>query len=273
MALDLEKKKDINQSDFFEIYSEVMIANANGYKKHGCFYNSINVNLRDCNLIDINFDNIDLRHADFSGCNIIRCNFCSGELGYADFTGSYIEDSRFYNTHFKETSFQGCMFKKCHMFQSDFSLCNFNDSHFDDATYLEISSCKFTRSNFRHVTNAPDRSIDMACPRFGAFVGYKKCVSDGCPAIVKLEIPADAKRSAGTGKKCRCDKAMVLQIETPDGKKFCSNTVYPKVYNDTDTVYEVGKIVKADSFTEDRFEECAHGIHFFMNRDDAVDYY
>lgn len=36
--------------------------------------------------------------------------------------------------------------------------------------------------------------------------------------------------------------------------------------------YEVGKTVNVDNFDEDRFNECAPGIHFFINRQEAVDY-
>lgn len=49
----------------------------------------------------------------------------------------------------------------------------------------------------------------MACPDEGEFTGWKKCKSD---RIVKLKIPEDARRSSASRRKCRCDKAEVIEI-------------------------------------------------------------
>jgi hypothetical protein len=37
-------------------------------------------------------------------------------------------------------------------------------------------------------------------------------------------------------------------------------------------VYKVGEMVYPDSFDEDRWNECCHGIHFFVNKEDAEKY-
>ena len=108
--------------------------------------------------------------------------------------------------------------------------------------------------------------IPMSCPDSGSFTAWKKASG----LIVKLLIPEDARRSSATGRKCRCDKAEVIAIETIDGKPAGTDTVHSD-YNG-DFVYEVGKTVTEPNFCEDRFEECAPGIHFFINRKEAVDY-
>jgi hypothetical protein len=36
--------------------------------------------------------------------------------------------------------------------------------------------------------------------------------------------------------------------------------------------YEVGRTIFAPDFDTDRFNECAPGIHFFINRQEAIDY-
>lgn len=36
--------------------------------------------------------------------------------------------------------------------------------------------------------------------------------------------------------------------------------------------YHTGEIVSVDDFDEDRWNECSTGIHFFINRQEAVDY-
>lgn len=110
----------------------------------------------------------------------------------------------------------------------------------------------------------------MTCPDTGSFIGWKKATSGGGDVIVKLEILEDAKRSSAISRKCRCNKAKVLAIETIEGKSLYSLNARSK-YDQT-FVYKVGKIVSVDNFDEDRWNECAPGIHFFINRQEAVDY-
>ena len=87
---------------------------------------------------------------------------------------------------------------------------------------------------------------------------------------MKLQIPEDAKRSSATGRKCRCDKAIVLEIQNMDGTP--SETGYCISQYDNNFEYRVGQTVCVDNFCEDRWQECAPGIHFFINRQEAVDY-
>lgn len=42
--------------------------------------------------------------------------------------------------------------------------------------------------------------------------------------------------------------------------------------NDENFFYRKGEMVSVPDFNEDRFKECAPGIHFFMERKDAEDY-
>lgn len=118
--------------------------------------------------------------------------------------------------------------------------------------------------------------IPFACPSDGAFVGWKKITDyvergtyEWVPLLVKLLIPEDAKRCSATSNKCRCDKAVVLDITTLDESKH-----FPKVtnLNRAECTYKVGDEVHPDYFDEDRWNECSHGIHFFINKQEAIDY-
>ena len=109
--------------------------------------------------------------------------------------------------------------------------------------------------------------IPMACPSDGAFIGWKKVRNH----LIMLEIPDDAKRCSATSQKCRCDKARVLGITdlyTNESISGIENTSYYPVV----TTYVVGEMVYPDSFDEDRWNECSHGIHFFINKQDAINY-
>lgn len=114
----------------------------------------------------------------------------------------------------------------------------------------------------------------MACPEHGAFIGYKIGLTSSfdynaiIPCIIKLAIPEDAKRSSATSNKCRCDKAKVLDITTLGGRKV---NVALSRYNNS-FIYEVNKEVSVPDFDENRWHECASGIHFFMTEEEAVSY-
>ena len=102
-------------------------------------------------------------------------------------------------------------------------------------------------------------SYTSICPE-GTIIGWKKCKDN---IIVKLEIPAEAKRSNATGRKCRAEYAKVLEvigaevgISQHDGK----------------TKYKVGEIIRPDKWDDNRWEECSSGIHFFITRLEAENY-
>ena len=113
-------------------------------------------------------------------------------------------------------------------------------------------------------TNIP--FVPYACPSDGAFIGWKKV--NNC--LIMLEIPEDARRCSATSQKCRCDKAKVLGITNLDTNKSVSE-IKNASYSPAVT-YVVGEMVYPDSFDENRWNECSHGIHFFINKQNAIDY-
>ena len=108
--------------------------------------------------------------------------------------------------------------------------------------------------------------IPINCPSDGAFVGWKK-VQD---KLIKLLIPEDAKRCSATTYKCRCDKAQVLAITSLDEESSFDSVT--NVAYTPNIEYKVGEMVYPDKFDEDRWNECSNGIHFFINKQDAINY-
>lgn len=112
--------------------------------------------------------------------------------------------------------------------------------------------------------NAKNADLAIACTRIlpeGDIIGWKKC---RCNVIVKLRIPADAKRSHAFGRKCRAEFVDVLEVI--GGEVGVTNNHGPL------TIYRAGERVVPDSFDEDWTYECSHGIHFFITRAEAEAY-
>ena len=114
---------------------------------------------------------------------------------------------------------------------------------------------------------AKNVNCPIACPEKGSFTAFKKADHS---YIVELLIPEDALRSSATTRKCRCSKAQVISITNLDGSECELKSVRANYY--TDFIYAVGETVSVDNFDENRWNECAPGIHFFITRQEAVDY-
>ena len=132
-----------------------------------------------------------------------------------------------------------------------------------------LSGANLYKADLREANlyEAKNLNLPIACPEDGSFIGFKKCLNE---LIVKLETPADALRCSATGRKCRCSKAKVLSITNVDGSDANTDTAASKY--DENFIYKVGETVEAPSFNTDRWHECSAGIHFFITRQEAVEY-
>ena len=133
-----------------------------------------------------------------------------------------------------------------------------------DLRGADLSGADLRNADLRGAKNVP--FIPIACPTDGAFIGWKKV--HGC--LVKLEVQEDARRCSATSSKCRCDKALVLEIRNLE-----SDEILDQIINESYSpyvIYKVGEMVFPDSFDEDRWNECSNGIHFFINKYEAINY-
>ena len=137
-----------------------------------------------------------------------------------------------------------------------------------DLRVADLRGANLRVADLRGAKNVP--YIPMVCPEEGDFIGWKKAEGNENKVIVKLHIPSDAKRSSATTRKCRCSKAEVIAIYNLDGTEAEETTCHSDY--DNAFIYEVGKTVEVTDFDEDRWNECAKGIHFFINRQEAINY-
>ena len=118
-------------------------------------------------------------------------------------------------------------------------------------------------SGVQHMESAQNLFYPLTCPEKGEYTAFKKADEK----IVELRIPADAKRLSATGRKCRASKAVVISITTLEGDP-AGNEV--RSDHDKNFVYRVGETVEVNNFDENRWNECAPGIHHYITRGEAV---
>lgn len=248
------------------------------------------------NELDIVYDECEVQHFNTRVCTGMRefrfisskvqnCLFC-----YAENYGP----NRTELIAFGSTVFEYCVFEHCRA-------NNFITREGEKFVNCKFKECDFvgadlSRTTFEHcLADNYTRGFQLACPEKGEYIAYKKArvcvyeksgksaVSDlvnhklkgiikELPVIIEMRIPKDAKRSSATTRKCRASKAEVLSITSLDGKKLYKKAI-AGWHSAGRFVYEVGKtVVPENGFEENRWIECAAGIHHFITRDEAVAY-
>lgn len=210
--------------------------------------------LRNCDLSNLTLNNANLSYADLSFCNLQNIKLTNVNLEYSTLLQSNLSNSTLINVNLSNAML---IYSKCPMTvfeEVDFYYSDCGRAVMNDSTFINV------------------KSLNDQCPKEGSFIGWKKCYSNKSNKayIVKLEIPTDAKRCSATTNKCRCSKAKVLEIQNIDSTIADVTRVFSE-YNKS-FIYKVNETIYSDSFDDRYWNECSHGIHFFMNREDAVNY-
>ena len=171
------------------------------------------------------------------------------DLRYANLSDANLSDADLSGADLSVANLSGADLRSANLRSADLSGANLRSANLSEVKHNE-------RTSF----------FALVCPEEGDFIAWKKVGE----VIVKLRIPAEAKRSSATTRKCRCEYAEVLELQNLDGTPYhCDEVVNT---NFIETIYKVGEIVRPDSWDDNRWNECSNGIHFFITRDEAVRY-
>ena len=216
------------------------------------------VDLSEADLNGVNLNNADLRYTNLRGVNLSGADLNNANLRNADLRGADLRDANLWNVNLRNADLKYANLRGINLRNSNLRCADLRNADLRDAI-LNNSDLSGV------ITNMYTIGYNLVCPEEGSFIGYKKASR----YIVKLLILEDAKRSSATTMKCRCDKAKVLDIENvKTGEKI--EEIESNF--DSEFIYKVGEIVSVDNFDDDRWNECTSGIHFFMNRENAINY-
>lgn len=182
------------------------------------------------------------------------------DLSYKNLSGLDLKNANLYRVDLKNANLREVDLRNADLSEVDMSIADLREANLL-GTNLKNANISYAEINVNTKIDYP-----IACPETGSFIGYKK--ANGY--IVKLQICENAKRSSATTKKCRCSKALVLSIENRNGSDSGLQEI-ESIYNPS-FVYRVGEIAEVYNFDDDRWNECAPGIHFFVDRQNAVEY-
>ena len=244
------------------------------------YANLSGANLSEANLSGANLSGANLCGANLSGANLFGANLNEANLSGANLRGANLCGANLNEANLSGANLSGAYLRNANLWHADFWYANLSEANFSGANLCGVNLCgadlrdanlwyaDLNGANLSDAKHIP--YIYMMCPEEGAFIGWKKAEISEKQMLVKLSIPASAKRSSSTSRKCRCNKAKVLEIYNLDGTVAEERECYSSY--DKNFIYEVGKTVKVDDFDEDRWKECTQGIHFFMSRQEAINY-
>ncbi|EOS69765.1 hypothetical protein C818_02549 [Lachnospiraceae bacterium MD308] len=263
---------DVDLSGAYLVDTAFRLSNLGGVNFSGAdlsyaFFDGVNLKdakFNGAHLEETDFYLLNLTNADFRGADISWCYFCNTALNGANFrdvdlNGCDFSESTLDGADLRGTDMTGCCCRRTILNGTDLRGADITGVDFSN-TYMDGVIMDGTTSHFH-----------MCCPEEGEFTGYKNA---GDPAghlyIVELKIPACALRSSAATNRCRCSEAEVVSITCPDGTDDGTDIV--SSWRSSDFLYKIGETVKVRDFDKNRWKEYAPGIHFFMTREEAVDY-
>ena len=222
-----------------------------------------NANLRDADLRCANLSNANLSGADLSGVNLRGADLSGADLSFANLRGADLSGA-----NLRGADLSGVNLRGADLSGADLSFANLRGA---DLSGANLSCANLSNANLSGASM--DQMIwdihtvfyPLQCPDSGSYIGYKKASG----LVVELEIPADARRSSATSRKCRASKAKVLSITDINGNPAGGQV---KSNYDPNFVYAIGETVEVTDFDDNRWNECSTGIHHFITRAEAVIY-
>ena len=214
----------------------------------GSCANLFGANLRGANLSDADLRCANLFGADLRGANLSDADLRGANLSDADLRCANLSDADLRCANLRDADLRGA---------------NLSDADLRNADLCRADLCEASIDQM--MWNIYTVFYPLQCPESGSYIGYKKASG----LVVELEIPADARRSSATSRKCRASKAKVLSITDINGNPAGGQV---KSNYDPNFVYAIGETVEVTDFDDNRWNECSTGIHHFITRAEAVIY-
>jgi len=200
-----------------------------------------------------------LKGAYLYGANLKGANLKGANLYGANLKGANLYGANLYGANLEGANFEGAYLKGAYLYGANLKGANLEGANLKGAN---LEGANLYGANLKGALNPP---LWYNTIPDGELVVYKKLYGG---AIATLVIPKEAKRSRATTNKCRAEFAIVTDIIK--GGMYLTEG---RSSHDSGFIYKVGETVRPiEPFCEDRWNECANGIHFFFTRLEAEMY-
>ena len=226
-------------------------------------------NLRDADLAGANLQGADLADADLADADLKNTNLAGAilrdaNLEGAGLRGAILRDANLRGADLKNTNLIGAILQGANLEGANLEGANLEGA---GLVWADLRGANLQGANLRgaNLRGLPQnwQIVPLAGQSFTAF----KKVAGG--VILELLIPGSARRTSSLiGRKCRATEALVVGVAHGEA----NDTGIYRSLHCSDFTYEVGKMAFEPSFDPDIRVECTAGIHFFMTKEEAIDY-
>jgi len=186
-----------------------------------------------------------LASANLAGADLARANLTRANLANANLTGANLAGANLARAYLASANLTGANLAGANLANANLTRAN-------------LTGANLAGADLARAKNADHAIAQTVLTPEGALIGWKACNRS---VLVKLQIPADAKRSNASGRKCRAEFVDVLEVI--GAEVGVTDTHGPF------TEYSVGARVHCHKWDDNRWNECSGGIHFFITRAEA----
>ena len=230
-------------------------------------------------VLNNNFENMDLRGRSFKGQNLAGANF----------TGANLEGACFIDAILVSTNFEGANLKNADFSCANAWSANFNETNCKDTLFLsanlteasfegaDLDSASFAQANLTEanlqdtniITTEFDNTVGIypVCPDTGSFTAWTIGEDfEGEECLVKVYIPEWVKRNSGTTRKCRAEALVVKSLERlKDGYNPSRVSLRFRDY-----ILSMDRLTQDINFEVDRFKISSADLYFWISKEEAL---
>lgn len=214
-------------------------------------------------VLNNNFENMDLRGVSFKGQNLSGANFRGADLEGASFIDAILVDANFERANLKNADFS------C----ANAWGANFNETNCQNAVFLSANLTEASLQDTNIITAEFNNTTGIypVCPDTGVFTAWTIGEDEeGNEYLVEILLPWSALRSSGTTRRCRAN-AMHINGITPIGESLeddeCPDSVKLK---NRDFKLSLGETSTDENFETDRFKVSSTDLYFWISEEEAL---
>ena len=250
----MREPKDIKIGDY--TLEEILERHKHWLNRDCENWESMQADLHNADLHSANMRGADLRSTDMSYANLHGADMCGANMMGANMCGANMID-----TNMRGADLRNANMSYAIMHGANMSYANLHGVYMPNAdmSFTDMIRTDLRNANMRGADISGADRLRKGIKLSEPIIGWKKCKND---VLVKLEIPRGAIVFSINNKKCRTDKAKVLEIIGAD-RAYSNHKFFS---------YYVGDVIEIFDFNCEYNVECAKGIHFFRTRKEAENY-